>query len=157
MPLVSSVHYVAKRIYLSAETVGIDLDTMDIYKEVRALRASETQTPYPHRNFKPMIIAGGNEEKITGLTFTQPFVKLLFGCRIVPFDANQIIGLVRDTFTDDGFVGRDCFDRSGLSSTIEFDDKVEKVEVRVVSTGSAVTAQDKIDIIDGVWNKEICP
>ena len=147
MPKVSIVDYVNKRIYLSAETVGVDLDTLDIYKEVRSLRAADTQTPYPHRAFQPMIIAGGNVEKITGLTFTQPFVQLLFGCRIVPYDADQILGLVRDTFTDDGFAGRDCFDRSGLSNTVEIDEKVEKVEVRVVSTGgSALTPQESAQL-----------
>jgi hypothetical protein len=137
MPVVSTVNYITKRIYLHADTVGVNLDTMDIYKEVRELRAADTQTPTPHRSFKPMIIQGGNIQK-TPTTKTAKYVQLLYGCRIIPFDIDQLLKVTRDTFTDDGFEGRDCFDRAGLTNQVDIDYAVDKVEVVEVNTGGVV-------------------
>lgn len=161
MPVVSTVNYITKRIYLHADSVGVDLDTMDIYKEVRALRASDEQFPTPHRNFKPMIIQGGNIQK-TPTTKTAKYIQLLYGCRIVPYDTNQSLRVVRDTFTDDGFDGRDCFDKTSLSNSVDIDYEVDKVEVVEVNTagGSTVwTEQEKDDLIAElsdtlVWSKK---
>ena len=130
MPLVASVDYAAKRIYLSVETADAVLDTLEIYQEVRALRRLNE----PHRRYKPMIDAGGNIPKIPGVVYTQPYVRLLNGCRIVPHDSSHKITLIRDTFTDDGLAGRDCFDRTPLNpgTDVDIDVLVDKVEVRVV-------------------------
>lgn len=138
MPLVASVDYTAKRIYLTSEATLTPLDTMDVYREVRALRV----TTFAHRRFKPMIVGGGNIEKITGVSFTQPYVQLLYGCRIVPADASSRIVLIRETFTDDGVAGADCFDRATLSNNVEvdIDVQVSSVEVRRVSGGSGLDA-----------------
>ena len=59
MAKVDNVDYIAKRIYLSSETVSQDLDTLDVYREVRALR----RTNPDHRKFRRMIVAGGNISK----------------------------------------------------------------------------------------------
>lgn len=133
MPLVASVNYTTRRIYLSSETVNISLDTMDIYKEIRALRV----TTESHRSFKPMIIAGGNILKAAG-NYTQPYVQLLYGCRIVPYDANQVLTVIRDTFTDDGQSGAGCFDRSTIISNVDIDMAVSPVEVREVIVGGGI-------------------
>lgn len=132
MPVVASVDYVAKRIYLSASTADANLDTLDVYREVRALR----RTTAAHRNFKPMIAAGGNIPKIPGVSYTPAYVQLLHGCRIVPYNASHKLRLVRDTFTDDGLAGRDCFDRTPLSASVDVDIDVDfpEVEVRTVAT-----------------------
>jgi hypothetical protein len=154
MPVVSTVDYVNKRIYLHADTVGVDLDTMDVYREVRSLRALDHQTPVPHRNFKPMVIQGGNIPK-TFTTKTAKYVQLLYGCRIVPFDTAQNLKVIRDTFTDDGLEGRDCFDRSGLSSNVDIDYDVDKVEVVEVNTAGAPTVwtiQEKNNLITDTSN-----
>lgn len=131
MPVVASVDYPAKRIYLSVDTLDAVLDTMDVYKEVRALRRLTDE----HQKYRPIIVAGGNVEKITGITFTQPYVQLLHGCRIVPFNAVHKIKVIRDTFTDDGLAGRDCFDRSSLAVNVDVDVDVQAVEVRIVEAG----------------------
>ena len=149
MPVVASVDYPNKRIFLHADTVGVDLDTIDVYREVRERR----RTNEADRRFKPMIIAGGNIEKISGQTFTPRFVQLLFGCRIVPFDTTQQLRLIRDTFTDDGFAGRDCFDRSSLSPTTQVDIDVDfpEIEIRVVTVGGAnVITGDIADVGNAV-------
>ncbi len=149
MPKVSSVDYVNKRIYLSSETVALDsLDTLDVYKEVRGLRRTNTD----HRKFNRMIVAGELFEKTTG-NFTQSYVRLLNGCRIVPFDTSHDIKLIRETFTDDNFSGRDCFDRSSLSPTtaVDIDVDIKEVEIRLIPTGSAdlTPVLDAISTVDG--------
>lgn len=133
MPLVASIDYANRLIYLSAATMNVALDTMDVYKEVRALR----RTAEGHRKFKPIIVAGGNIEKIAGQTYTPSYVQLLYGTRIIPYDTSHRITLVRDTFTDDGFAGRDCFDRAPLTAGVEvdIDVQVDKIEIVRVATG----------------------
>lgn len=134
MPLVSSVDYPNKRIYLSVETMNADLDTIDVYKEVRALR----RTTETHQKFKPMIIAGGNIPKIPGVSATPSYVQLLYGCRIIPYGTgDHKIKLVRDTFTDDGFAGRDCFDRSSLTNTVDIDVDFPEIEIRYLASGGS--------------------
>lgn len=137
---VASVDYTNKRIYLDSSTVSSDLDTLDVYREVRELRRTNEE----HRKFKPMIVSGGNIQK-TVTAYTQPYVQLLYGCRLVPYNTSHALRVVRETFTDDGFDGRDCFDRSSLSASVEvdIDYEVDKVEVRIVQTGgSALTTEE---------------
>lgn len=149
MSTVSSVDYIGKRIYLSAATIGVPLDTMDVYRDVRELRRAIEA----HRKFKPMIIQGGNIQK-TPTTFTTPYVQLLYGCRIVPYDTAHSLRVIRDTFTDDGLAGIDCFDRSTISAEVDIDYAVDKVEVQQVSVdgstagGSVPTAAE---IAAAVW------
>jgi hypothetical protein len=144
MSTVASVDYIAKRIYLSADTVGVPLDTMDVYRDVRALR----RLTEAHRKFKPMIVGGGNIQK-TATSFTQPYVVLLYGCSLVPYNTAQSLVVIRDTFADDGRAGVACFDRSGVSAEVDIDIQVAPVEVREVVTGgsggSSLTAAQ-------VWN-----
>lgn len=70
---VASVDYPNKRIYLSAATVGVPLDTLDVYRDVRALR----RVTEAHRAYRPMIVAGGNIQK-TPTTYTAPYVRMLY-------------------------------------------------------------------------------
>lgn len=138
MALVASVDYPGRRIYLSAQTIDADLDTLDVYREVRGLR----RTTEAHRRFLPMIVGGGNITKIPGISATAAYVQLLYGCRIVPFDATHRLRLIRDTFTDDGLAGADCFDRTPLSPAVQVDIDVEfpAIEIRTIdsTTGGAV-------------------
>ena len=147
MPVIASVDYVNKRIFLSAETVDNDLDTLDVYREVRELRVISDA----HKKFKPMIIAGGNIPKITGASFTPAYVQLLHGCRIVPYNVTHSLRLIRDTFTDDGFAGRGCFDRSPLSDTVEVDIDVDfpEIEIRKVIVGGS-TGPSAVEIASAV-------
>ena len=139
MALVSSIDYPNKKIYLGILSVGISLDTLDIYKEIRALRASTEGD----RRYYPMIIAGGNIQK-TATAYTSPYVQLLFGCEIIPYDATQTLTLVRDTFSDDGRAGAQVFNTTGFANVITLVEAVEKVEVREVATGgvSGPTAEE---------------
>lgn len=136
--LVEHVDYVNRRIYLSEYTVNNDVDTLEIYKEVRAQRVLNDE----HRSFKPMIIGGGNITKITGRTFTPAYVQLLHGCRLVPYDLSHLLRVTRDTFTDDGLAGRDCFDRSSLSAGIAVDIDIDFPEIEIRNQLSNNTLSD---------------
>lgn len=146
MSTVDHVDYVNKRIYLSASTVGVPLDTLDVYRDVRALRA----TIDSHRKFQTMIVAGGNIQKTTS-NFTQPYVQLLHGCRIIPWDQTQSLVVVRDTFTDDGFSGVGCFDRAALTHLVDIDIQVSPVEVRQIPEIQYASFQNTVtvDAING--------
>jgi len=143
MALVSSVDYAARRIYLSAATAasGFELDTLDVYREVLALRKSTAA----HRKYLPIISAAGNEPKITNSarnSYSPISVKLLRGCRPVPYNGSHTIRLVRDTYTDDGLADADCFDLSPLSVGVEINIVVayDPNEIREIATGSGPTA-----------------
>lgn len=146
MAVVASVNYITKRIYLSAATVGVPLDTLDVYREVRARRVSNEAD----RKFKPMIIGGGGIVKTPGV-FTQQYVQLLYGCRIVPYDTDHSLVVVRDTFTDDGVSGAACFDRSGVASNVDLDIQVSPVEVREVVTGGVTPTDPWLEQLPGSY------
>ena len=144
MPLVDSVDYLSKRVYLSAETVDTTLDMMEVYREVRALRRITDD----HQQYLPMVIGGGNIEKIAGKTYNQPYVQLRYGCRVVPYQtATHTLTLIRETFTDDGFAAAGNFDLSliqpGFYVTLIFE--VDKIEV--VATDGGFTVQDRVSLI----------
>ncbi len=135
MPTVRLVDYEAKRIHLHVDTLGVPLDLLDVYRDVRALRAATPE----HRQYRPLIEAGGNVRK-TATTFTQPYVRLLNGAAIVPFPAAQQLRVIREVFSDDGRYGVDCFDRSTVSSLvdIDIDMQINPVEVREINVSGAV-------------------
>ena len=139
MPLVLNVDYPAKRIYLTADAMGATFDTMAVYEEVRALR----RTTEAHRRYRPIIVGGGNIQK-TATTYTQPYVQLLYGTTLVPFDLAGKITLIRETFSDDGRSAAQCFDRATVLANVDIDVQVPAVEVRTVATGggSAPTANE---------------
>lgn len=134
MPTVRLVDYEAKRIYLSVETLGVPLDLLNVYRDVRALRAATPE----HRQYRPLIEAGGNVRK-TATTFTQPYVRLLNGAAIVPFPAQQQLRVIREVFGDDGRYGVECFDRSTVSALvdIDIDMQINPVEVREINVSGA--------------------
>jgi hypothetical protein len=144
MSTVDHVDYAANppRIYLDASTVGSNLDTIQVYRDVRALR----RTTADHQKFKPIIVAGGNLEKIPGVAYTPRYVVLLDGCRLVPFNVSHSLKLIRDTFTDDGFAGRDCFDRTSLSAStaVNIDVDFPEIEIRQVVVGGSLLTEASI-------------
>lgn len=156
MSTVQSVDYVSRRVYLSLDTVGVPLDLLDVYRDVRALRTTNAD----HRKFKPMMVAGGNVRK-TATTFTQPYVQLLNGCHIVPYPADQRLLVVREVFSDDGRYGVECFDRSGVSATvdIDIDMQINPVEVRLVniSGGSGLTPTQANQLEQAFKNSTLIP
>jgi hypothetical protein len=65
--------------------------------------------------------------------------------------AFNVEGGTGNLFSDDGI---DVVPNPNFSASLK---TFGSVNAQGIATGSAVTEQDKTDIIDGVWNKEICP
>lgn len=137
MPLVVSVDYTNKLIFLGADSVGVDVLPIDIYTEMRERRRLNADDD---RKFFPMITAFGNEA--TGpSTFTPRYANLASGVRIVPFDTPHSL-LIRGNLisTDEGINGRDLFDRSSLTSEVDIDYQPPQVEIITVNTGGVQPA-----------------
>ena len=149
MPVISSIDPTTRRVFLAADTVGVDLEPMDIYREMRTLR----RTNETLRQYDLFLEAFGNED-IGGGSFTPRFVRLLQGTRIVPFDTDHELTVVGSLITDDGQSGTACFDRSPLSvsTVVDINYRPPQVEVIQVNTGSGVTPGDVTDISVAVWN-----
>jgi len=148
MALIDYIDGVNRRIYLSVATVGATINPIDIYKEMRILRASIDAL----RHFDLFMKASGNVPKGSG-KFTERYVTLLQGARIVPFDTDHVLTINGTLITDDGFEGIFAFDKLPLSvgTSVDIAYVPPQVEIITIATGSAVTAQDKADIAAQVW------
>ena len=141
MPVISSIDTVNNRIHLSASTVGVDLHPIDIYKEYRALRRTDETL----RKFYPMMKADGNVQK-TATTFTERYVTLLNGARVVPYDASHSLRVIGTIITDDGNSGIDCFDRLPLSTSVEVDIDYQPPQVEIIKVNTSQASLSPSDI-----------
>jgi len=148
MTVISSIDGATRRVYLHVDTVGVDVHPIDIYKEMRSLR----RTTESLRNYDLFMKASGNESKGGG-KYTERYVTLLDGTRIVPFDTSHELTIIGTIITDIGTEGIAAFDRSPLALTtvVDINYVPPQVEVVIVATGSAVTSQDLLDISEAVW------
>jgi hypothetical protein len=126
-------------IYLSADTVGTTFYPIDAYKEMRALRASDEDL----RKFKLFMQAKGNDPKGGG-KYTERYVVLLNGTRIIPYNVSHSLTVAGTVITDDGQEGIACFDRSPLSPTtiVDINYVPPQVEIITVSSGSGLSTEE---------------
>lgn len=138
MTLIASIDGPTRRVYLHADTVGADVHPVDIYKEMRVLRRNSEAL----RGYDLFMKASGNEEKGGG-KFTERYVTLLLGTRLVPFDTTHELTITGTVITDDGQEGIAAFDRASLSPTTAVDINYvpPQVEVIEVSSGSGLSAE----------------
>lgn len=141
MAVIASVDTVNNRIHLSASTVGVDLHPIDIYKEYRALRRTDETL----RKFYPMMKADGNIQK-TATTFTERYVTLLNGARVVPYDASHSLRVIGTIITDDGNSGIDCFDRLPLSTSVEVNIDYQPPQVEIIKVNTSQASLSPSDI-----------
>jgi len=130
---IASIDPALRLIYLDATTVNAEIHPIDIYKEMRTLRASDETL----RQYDLFMRADGNISKGGG-KFTERYVTLLDGTRIVPYDTTHILTITGTLITDDGFEGVYAFNRSSLSPATEVDINYvpPQVEVIEVQTGA---------------------
>jgi hypothetical protein len=124
-----------RRIYLHADTVGVAVHPIDIYKEMRTLR----HTLPALRQYDAFLSASGNIPKSAG-KFTERFVTCLTGTRVVPYDVTHVLTITGTIITDAGAEGISCFDKAPLSLTSRVDivyipPQVEIIEVNVGGGG----------------------
>ena len=140
MALIASIDGISRRIYLDASTVGADVHPVDVYKEMRTLRLTDESL----RKYELFMRADGNIPKGGG-KFTERYVTLLEGTRIVPFDTSHEISVIGTIITDDGQEGIACFDKAPLSvsTNVDINYLPPQVEVITVSVGSGLSLAEQ--------------
>jgi hypothetical protein len=143
MPLIASEDYSNKRIYLSIDSVGVNIFPIELYKEHRERRRLNASG---ERKFLPMVSAFGNEQIGTS-KFTPRFTNLASGVKIVPYDTSHSL-LIRGSLvsTKDSLEGRDLFDRTSLVANVDVDYQPPQVEIITVNSGSGLTTQQAIQL-----------
>jgi hypothetical protein len=160
MPLIASIDGPNRDIYLSADTVGALVNPIDIYQEMRAIRRTDESL----RQYDIFMSAFGNVPKGGG-KFTERYVRLNLGARIIPFDISHQLTITGTIITDDGQEGVACFDRTPLSAStvVDINYVPPQVEVIQVSSGSGLDAsQDakltevysQLNNIEGVYSHQ---
>ncbi len=76
--------------------------------------------------------AHGFDEKGGG-KYTERYVKLLNGTRLIPYDTSHVLTITGTVISDEGTEGVDCFDRTSLSPTSAVDINYIPVQVEVVT------------------------
>ena len=145
MTLIASIDGVSRRIFLHADTVGASVHPVDIYKEMRALRRSDETL----RSYDLFMKADGNVSKGGG-KFTERYVTLLLGTRLVPFDTSHEITVTGTIITDDGQEGIAAFDRTSLTATTVIDINYVPPQVEVIEVATGGTDPDTIAA--AVWD-----
>lgn len=139
MALIDHIDPINRRIYLSASTVDATVHPIDIYKEMRGLRATDETL----RPFDVFIKSYGNVYKGSG-KYTERYIVLQKGTLIVPYDTSHTLTIVGTVITDDGKEGVYCFDRSSLSAgvSVNINYVPPQVEVIVISSGSGLSQEE---------------
>lgn len=141
MAIIDHIDGPNRRIYLHADTVGIDLQPMDIYTAMRTFRQNDEEL----RKYDCFLAGKGKEQKGPG-KFTERYVVCLLGTRIVPYDATQILTVIGTIITDDGQEGTACFDKTLLTITTRVDIHYQPPQVEVLEIGGTPA-----EIAAAVW------
>lgn len=151
MTVIANIDGLARRIYLHSDTVGSSINPIEIYKEMRTLRRTDETL----RKWALFMSASGNVSKGGG-KFTERYVTLLNGTRIVPFDTDHELTITGTVITDDGTEGIAAFDRSSLnlSTVVDINYVPPQVEVITVST-TGVDAPTASEVASAVWSNQI--
>lgn len=144
MAVVASWDGAARRIYLATASFA----PVDLYREYRAWRRLNESA----RVWDPLLKMDGYIPKGGG-KFTPRYMTLLDGTKIVPQDLDHTLTIDGEIITDDPDADPATIDTSGLSAgtSVFIDYRPSEAEIILVNTGSAVTAQDKLDIAGQVW------
>lgn len=151
MAVIDHIDADARLVYLSASTVDAILQPIDIYREMRTLRASNEVL----RGYDLFMTMRGAEKKNPdGSKRTERYLVLLDGTLIVPFDTSHEITVDGTMITDSGLEGVQCFNRAGLSVNVEVDINYvpKQVEVITISVGGITAeAPTALENATAVW------
>ena len=135
MTQVAFVDYPARRIFLHPDTLTQGFDSIEAYREVRALRRLNTNL---ERHYLPLLTAEGNRA-IGGGRFTPRRAVLADGARFVPVDQPHTLRLLTETIEPFAELAQQAvFDRSGVAAAVDIDNQAPQVEIIAVAVGSGV-------------------
>ncbi len=150
MPLISYIDGINRDVFLSADTVGESVHPIDLYKEMRELRRLDEGL----RRFPLFMQAKGSDAKGGG-KFTERYVVLLQGTRIIPYNVSHALTIVGTIITDDGQEGIACFDRSPLSTTTRVDINYQPPQVEIVRDEVSLAAISQMSFFGEIWHDHI--
>lgn len=144
--MIASVDPINRLIYLDADTVNTTIQPVDIYRELRALRQSDSTL----RGYDMFLTMRGAEPKNhSGTKRTERYMVLLNGTYLVPYDTTHTITIDGTIISDAGLEGTECFNRTPLSIGVEVDINYipKQVEVIIIETGvSGLTASESAQL-----------
>jgi hypothetical protein len=152
LALIASIDITTRRIFLDNGVVTID-DLLAFWGEYRVRRRDDLEVV---RQSVPVMRVIGGQSKGGGRLVGR--VLDLNGYRIVPQDTtHDLLVTIEIIDSSAGLSGTDIFDRSPLTPgvNVNIDIVIAPVEIQIVTTGSAVTEQDKLDIADKVLQELI--
>ena len=135
--MIDHIDPVNRLIYLDSSTPNTEINPIDIYREIRALRrTNEALRPYDMF----MTYKGGEKKNPDGSKRTERYGVLLKGTLIVPYNTSHVLNITGTLISDTGLEGRECFDRSRLSSGVMVDIDYTPKQVEVITVTSGGTA-----------------
>ena len=143
-------------VYLDISTLNTEIHPIDIYKEMRTLRADNEDL----RKYDLFMSADGNVTK-TATTSTERYVTLLDGTRIIPYDSTHVLTIIGTIITDSGQSGVNCFDRTLLSSSTVVDINYVPPQVEVITVAGnnydteLANIQDDLKRVLGLMHENI--
>jgi len=142
--MIANIDGVNRYIYLDDSTVDATIQPIDIYREVRSLRANDESL----RNYDMFLTMRGGEKKDPdGITRTERYLVLLDGTQIIPYDTSHKLTIDGTIISDTGLEGPQCFNRIYLSDDVEVDINYTPKQVEVVTV-----SPDMTDIINEIKN-----
>ena len=148
MALISAIDGPNRRIYLGVDSISVDLQPMDIYKEMRTLR----RTNEALRKYDVFLSGEGYVAKGGG-KFTPRYVVCNSGTRIVPYDGDHTLNVVGEIITDEQTSGIACFDKTLLTVGVLVDIDYQPPQVEIIELGpSGLTEAEstKLSNIDAI-------
>ena len=141
------INTVDKIIYLKDTTVEYH-PVDDIYREVRYHRANDESL----RVYDMPVEALGNLSKGGG-KFTARLALFKNGWLIQPADVTHVLKVTGEQISDAGQAGVAIMSMNSFSPNVNVSIEYSPpdTEIILINTGSGVTAQDKLDIVAGVW------
>jgi len=117
-------------IYLDSTTVDATIQPIDIYREMRSLRAINESL----RNYDVFLtMRGGEKKNLDGSKRTERYMVLLNGTFIVPYDTSHTLTIDGTIISDSGLEGAQCFNRVNLSDDVEVDINYVPKQVEVIT------------------------
>ena len=153
MALIDHIDGPNRDVYLSASTVNNSFHPIDIYKEMRTLRRNDEDL-----RKQDVYMSGHGFESKGGGKYTERYVKLLGGTRLVPYDTSHELTITGTMITDEGAEGIACFDRTSLSpsTVVDINYIPAQVEVITITTGgSALTTEENTKLMSIPTKTEI--
>ena len=146
--MIDHIDPVNRLIYLDDSTVDSTIQPIDIYREMRELRANDVGL----RKFDLFLVMRGGEKKDPdGLKRTERYLVLLNNTYIVPYDTSHILTIDGTIISDSGLEGIRCFNRANLTDGVEVDINYAPKQVEVITVQipnqDLTTVNSKLDTL----------